>query len=72
MCSKNTKHPPFFGQWDWLSLGRSLRLAVIQDQYRQQNLTLEQAYTLLKGPIKPETEPIDDAEYLKLNEEDIT
>lgn len=36
-----------------LMLARSLRLAVVQNQYDQENLTEDEAKELLSGPLTP-------------------
>lgn len=43
----------FWGKKDAISLARSLRLAVIQSQYRVGNLTEQDARELLAGPLSP-------------------
>jgi len=44
----------FWGKKDSISIARSLRLAVIQNQYDQDNITKEQAIELLSGPLTPD------------------
>lgn len=45
--------PEFFGKTDGVSLARSTRLAVIQNQYSQGNLTEAEAREILCGPLDP-------------------
>lgn len=44
----------FWGKKDAISMARSLRLAVIQSQYRVGNLTEQDARKLLAGPLSPD------------------
>lgn len=54
---------------DYTQLARDLRLAVIQGQYDQGNLTKEEAWELLSGPLTPgdDTTVYDDSVLLKVS-----
>jgi hypothetical protein len=62
----NVIKPPFWGQKDVVSMARSLRLAVVQQQYSVGNLSEEEARGLLSGPLSPEDDSTryDDAQFL--------
>jgi len=58
---------PFWGKKDLVSMARSLRLAVIQNQYSVGNLTRDEALDLLSGPLSPDDASTiyDDSEWLE-------
>ena len=65
--AKDTKmKEAFFGKKDDVSLARSVRLAVIQNQYAQGNLTETEAREILSGPLDPDdpTTIYDDSDCL--------
>jgi len=57
----------FWGKKDDTSMARSLRLAMIQNQYDVGNLTEEQALDLLNAPLTPGDEAtwFDDSDCLE-------
>ena len=59
--------PPFWGQYDNISMARSLRLATIQSQYDAGRLNKDQARTLLSGALvsDDDTTIYDDSEYFR-------
>jgi len=63
----------FWGKKDSISMARSLRLAVIQNQYDQNNITEEQAIELLQGSLKPDdlNTVYDDSDCLEIKEKEM-
>lgn len=65
----------FWLKKDTVSMARSLRLAVVQNQYDIGNLTAIEARSLLAGPLSPEnrTSPFDDSDCLVvINKSDLS
>ena len=62
----SNKGPDFWGKKDFISLARSLRLAVVRNVLAQNLISEEDAKEILAGPLSPE-EPLtifDDSEWL--------
>ncbi len=61
----------FWGKKDDVSMARSMRLAVIQNQYAIGNLTEQEARGLLAGPLDPDdpTTVYDDSQCLTVLED---
>lgn len=62
----NPPVPEFWEKKDTTSMARSLRLAVVSQQYDAGNLTIDEAEELLSGPLDPddETTIVDDSRWL--------
>lgn len=60
----------FWGKKDYISMARSVRLAVIQNVFSQGQITEEQARELLTGPLThgDETTAFDDSDCLRVDE----
>jgi hypothetical protein len=61
------RQPEFWGSTEETSMARSLRLAIVASQYREHNLTKQDALKLLKGRLDPDVEEsaVDDSEWLE-------